>query len=170
MKASNHLAFYSVALSAIILSFAAPGAKAQQIGREVCRVVGLGQPAVEPLGDRQGHGISYTEGSCKTKDGLTAGALRTESSLLEWDGATASLVSSYGIDRGPDGSVMAFQDLDAKIEPMMDAAGKPIGWTGSGHSLVTLASGRWEALKGKTISWTARSTGPGEYEVDSTIP
>jgi hypothetical protein len=87
----------------------------------------------------------------------------------EWDGATGTLVSSYGVDRGPGGGVMAFQDVDAKIDLTMTTGGKPIGWTGSGHSIVTLASGPWEALKGKTISWTARSTGLGEYEIDSTI-
>lgn len=165
MKVSNHLAFYIIALSA--MSFAAPSAKAQDIGHEVCRAIG--GPELEPLGDRQGHAISHTDASCKTTGGLTAGALRTETSLIEWDGATATLLSSYGVDRGPSGEVMAFQDLDAKIDLTMNADGKPIGWTGSGHSIVTLASGPWAALKGKTISWTARSTGPGEYEVDSTI-
>jgi len=164
---SRHLALCIGGLSAIALSLAAPSAKAQEIGREICREVG--HTAFEPLGDRQGHAISHSEVSCKTKDGLTAGAVRTESSLFEWDGATGTLVSSYGVDRGPGGGVMAFQDVDAKIDLTMTAGGRPIGWTGSGHSIVTLASGPWEALKGKRISWTARSTGLDEYEIDSTI-
>jgi hypothetical protein len=166
MKTSHHLAIY-IGLSAVGLFLAAPGAKAQEIGREVCREIG--HTEIESLGDRQGHAISHSESSCKTKDGLTAGAVRTMSSLLEWDGTTGTLVSAYGVDRGPGGGVMAFQDLDAKIDLTVTAGGKPIGWTGSGHSIVTLAAGPWEALKGKRISWTARSTGLGEYEIDSTL-
>jgi hypothetical protein len=148
-------ALYISGLSAISFSHAAPSANAQEIGREVCREMGRTEP--DPLGDRQGHAISHTESSCKTKEGLTAGAVSTVSTLLEWDGATATLVSPYDVGRGPGGGVMAFQGVDAKIDLTMTAGGKPIGWTGSGHSIVTLSSGPLEALKGKTISWTARS-------------
>jgi hypothetical protein len=167
MKGSKHLAFYIGGLSAIALSLAAPSAKAQEVHQhEVCREIGHAAP--EPLGDRQGHAISRSESSCKITEGPTAGALVTGSWLFEWDGATATLVSAYGVDRIP-GAAMAFQGLDGKIDLTMTYGGKPIGWTGSGHSIVTLASSPWDALKGKTISWTARSTGPGEYVVDSTI-
>jgi hypothetical protein len=168
MKVSNHLALYIGGLSAVAFSLAASDAKAQDFGRELCREVG--QVAFEPLGDRQDHALSRLESSCKTKDGLTAGAVRTMTELFEWNGTTATLVSAYGVDHGPGGGVMAFQAVDAKIDATMTAGGRPIGWTGSGHSIVTLASGPWEALKGKTISWTSRSTGElGEYEIISTL-
>ena len=167
MKVSNRPAFYIGGFLAVALSLGVTSAQAQDFGREVCREIGRTVP--EPLGDRQGHAITHTESSCKTMDGLTAGAVRSENSLFEWDGTTATLVSAYGVDRGPGGGVMALQDVDAKIDLMVTAGGRPIGWSGSGHSIVTLASGPWEALKGKTISWTARSTGLGEYEVVNTL-
>lgn len=166
MTENRRLLLYIVGLSTIALALATPSANAQEVhARDVCREMGNNAP--EPLADRQGHSIFFSESSCKVMEGPTAGAVMTQSALYEWDGPTATMISAYGVDRTP-GTAVAFQGLDGKIELTM-TDGKPTGWTGSGHSIVTLATGNWASLKGKTISWTAKSTGPHEYEIDGTF-
>ena len=47
--------------------------------------------------------------------------------------------------------------------------GKPVGWEASGTGVYTLGTGTAGSLKGKTVSWTARSTGPRTYVIDNKI-
>jgi hypothetical protein len=47
--------------------------------------------------------------------------------------------------------------------------GKPSGWTASGHGIVTMGTGSWAALNGKTYEWTAKGTGPNVMEGDYTF-
>jgi len=72
-----------------------------------------------------------------------------------------------GASRTP-GATLTFQDLDGTVEVIM-TDGKPTGWKGSGHSLITLATGSAASFKGKKLEWTAKSTGPYVHEVDYTI-
>ena len=88
------------------------GATAQELhGHQVCRAVGAFTP--EQLGDREGHALSSGESSCQATEGPFAGAVVTETSMLEWDGPKAKELSGYGVARKP-GATVAFQHTDGR--------------------------------------------------------
>jgi hypothetical protein len=149
---------------AIALSAFAPGAKAQETGHEICRSIGAFTP--EQLGDREHHGLAISQESCQTIEGPTAGSVSNDITVMEWDGPRAKELSGFGVGRKP-GATIAFHDLDGQVEVMM-TDGKPTGWIATGHSIVSLATGPWAALKGRTISWTAKPAGPNVSELDYT--
>lgn len=166
MRAITYLPLCAPFALTTAFAFAAPGAAAQELhGHDVCRQVGAFAP--EPLGDRQGHALSITQDSCQTTEGPTAGAIMSSSSVLEWDGAKAKSLSAYGVARKP-GATLAFQGVDGAVDVIMND-GKPTGWTASGHTLITLATGSWASLKGKTVEWASKGTGPNISETDYTF-
>ena len=153
-------------LSAIAFALAAPSATAQELhGHQVCRIVGASAP--EQLGDREGHALSIGQTSCQVTEGPLAGAVVTETSMLEWDAPKAKELSDYGVARKP-GATQAFQHTDGTLEITM-TDGKPSGWTASGHGVVTLSTGGWASLKGKNYEWTGKGTGPNVFEADYTF-
>ena len=85
---------------------------------------------------------------------------------MEWDGPRAKELSGFGVGRKP-GATLAFQDLDGQVDVTM-ADGKPAGWIATGHAIITMATGTWAPLKGKTLSWTEKPTGPNVSETDYT--
>ncbi len=105
--------------------------------------------------------------SCQVTEGPLAGAVVTETSMLEWDGPKAKELSDYGVARKP-GATQAFQHTDGTLEVTM-TDGKPSGWTASGHGVVTLATGSWAPLNGKSYEWTGKGTGPNVFEADYTF-
>ena len=151
-------------VTAIAFAAFAPGAKAQETGHEICRSIGGFTP--EQLGDREHHALAINQESCQTTEGPTAGSVSNDITVMEWDGWRAKELSGFGVGRAP-GATIEFQDLDGQVE-VTQADGKPTGWTATGHSLVTLATGPWAPLKGRTISWTAKPTGPNVSELDYT--
>jgi hypothetical protein len=87
--------------------------------------------------------------------------------MWEWDGPKARELSGMGAARKT-GATLTFQDLDGTVEVTM-TDGKPTGWTGSGHTLITLATGSWASLKDKKVEWTAKGTGANVSEIDYTF-
>jgi hypothetical protein len=166
MKGIHHGPLYFCSLSAIVFALAAPTATAQELhGHILCRQVGAFTP--EQLGDREGHALSMTQSSCQTTEGPLAGAVQTETNMWEWDGPKAKELSAYGVARKP-GATFTFQHPDGTLEVTM-TDGKPSGWTASGHGIVTLATGSWASLNGKTYEWTGKGTGPNVFEGDYTF-
>jgi hypothetical protein len=151
-------------VTAIVFVAFGPGAKAQETGHDICRSIGGFTP--EQLGDREHHALATTQESCQTTEGPTAGSVSNNIVVMEWDGPHAKELSGFGVGRKP-GAALVFQDLDGQVEVTM-ADGKPTGWIATGHSILTLATGTWASLKGKTISWTAKPTGPNVTELDYT--
>jgi hypothetical protein len=41
-----------------------------------------------------------------------------------------------------------------------------IDWVASGKGKNTVATGAWAAVSGKTDTWTAKPTGPGQFTVE----
>jgi hypothetical protein len=166
MRGIKHLPLYFGSLSAVVFALAVPSATAQDLhGHDVCRSVGGFTP--EQLGDREGHALSITQDSCQATEGPIAGATITGTTVLEWNWPKAVSLTGYGVARKP-GSTLAFQALDGATEVMM-SDGKPTGWTASGHTTITLATGSWASLNGKKVEWTAKSTGPNASETDYTF-
>ena len=86
-------------VSAAVVAFA-PSAVAKDISKAVCQAVGAsGQP--EPLGDREGHGISVTTESCRVEGGAMDGGNMTGQVIWEWEKTNATLVSVSGVVRKP---------------------------------------------------------------------
>jgi hypothetical protein len=151
-------------LSATAFALSVPNAATAQdlYGHQVCRLVGAFAP--EQLGDLEGHALSKGESSCQATEGPWAGAVVTETNILEWDGPKAKELSGGGVARKP-GATAAFQHTDGTLELTM-TDGKPSGWTASGHGVVTLATGSWASFNGKKYEWTGKDTGPNVFEAD----
>jgi hypothetical protein len=167
MRLNRYFPFYVGCLSAIAALVFAPRASVAQeyLDRDTCQDIGGGGP--EALGDREGHSITIGEYSCKIADGPLAGAIITGSNVWEWDGTKAKLLSGYGVARKP-GSTDVFQAVDGNLELIM-SEGKPTGWTASGTTVSVLTTGSAAPIKGRTVNWTAKPTGPHEFEITSTI-
>ena len=152
------------AMAAVIFTPNMPVAQ-EYLDKDICQDTSTGGP--EPLGDREGHSISVGTYTCKTVDGPLAGATITGTNIWEWDGPKATLLSGHGVARKA-GTTEVFRVTDGKFEVIM-ADGKPTGWTATGTSNSLLTSGSAAALKGKTVSWTAKPTGPHDFEITSSI-
>jgi hypothetical protein len=163
MKKSGFLTLYCGALAAT--AFAAPAAMAQEAEHYVCQVVG--NPSREPLGDHQGHALTMEVDSCRAVDGPMAGGVMTTTSIWEWDGPKAKLISTGGIGRKP-GATTAFHSVDGSVELIL-SDGKVTGADASGHSLIDVATGSAAPAQGKTITWTSKATGPDTFEISDTV-
>ena len=156
--------------AAALLAFAAfaPSGAAQELrNHDLCRQTGTYPP--EPLGDRDGHTMSSGLDSCETVEGVTKGTIWTGYIIWEWDGPKAKELAGWGVGRKL-GATQTCQDLPEKgtIELTM-TDGKVTGWTASGQCVVTMGTGDFASMAGKTWYWNAKPTGPMTYENNSTI-
>ena len=55
--------------------------------------------------------------------------------------------------------------IDGKIS-LTVTDGKVTGWTGSGRNTYELATGSAASLAGKSTTYTAKSTGPGQFTME----
>ncbi len=158
--------YFIVSLSALALSLAITSAKAQEVNRETCQQVGSAPQ--EPIGDREGHAISTQTELCKVTEGPLKGGTRTGYTIWEWDGPKAKLLANQGAVRAPTG-FLVYEGGDGTIEMIMKD-GKPTGWTASGGGVTsTLATGSVANRLGHPGVWSAKSTGPLEWEFEYTV-
>jgi len=161
---SNLLNACGVATAIITLSATAPNAVAQEhTATFTCQ--GLGSGAPEPLGDREGHTISVNEYTCLADSGPMSGAVATGTNIWEWDGPNAVQISDSGVERKP-GATLVWRGMEGKIALTM-ADGKVTGWTGSAKGVDAIATGSAASLAGKPFTWTAKSTGPATFTIES---
>jgi len=159
----HYLNVCGVATFVIALAAAAPNAVAQENSlKYTCQDVG--NFALEPLGDREGHAISVGQFSCRAVSGPMSGALLTGSIIWEWDKTNAVLVSGSGVVRKP-GATAVYQDQEGKLALTM-ADGKVTGFIATGRVSYRVGAGEAAALAGKSFAFTAKSTGPGQYEIE----
>ena len=151
--------------TAIAFAAFAPGALAQEISKSICQAVGA-NGAPEPLGDREGHGISVTMETCRVEGGAISGGIVTGQSIWEWDKTNANMLSVSGVVRKP-GAIATYELTDGKLA-LTITDGKVTGFTASGKGRWPLATGSAASMAGKTFTYKAKSTGPGEWETDVT--
>jgi len=152
-----------LAASTLLLSAAAV---AQDLSyQSTCQSVGGSAP--EPLGDREGHAVLVAETSCRVVSGPLSGALVTATSIWEWNGTEATMLSNAGVYRMPGGELV-FRGSEGKLTLTM-ADGKVTGFTASGKGQAILATGTAAPYAGKTTNWTAKSTGPGTFSVEDKV-
>ena len=109
-------------------------------------------------------------GRLRDGGGVTKGAIWTSYGM--WEADDKGMMKDRGgwaIGRKP-GSINICQDITetGAGEPVL-TDGKVTGWTSSGQCRITVSTGDWAALAGKTWHWTATSTGPQAYEVHSEV-
>ena len=150
------------------LAFAAfaPGAVAQEI-TDTYTCLSLGAGAPEPLGDRDGHSISIGEYSCRVDSGPMSGGVVTGTGILEWDGPNAVMRSNSGVMRKP-GATVVYVGTEGKLALTM-TDGKVTGFTASGRGTNVVATGSAASVAGKSTTWTAKSTGPGQFAIEDKI-
>lgn len=163
MNESTRTILGAAALALVTATFSAM-AQAPLTQKAVCVFVGVG--AMEPIGDRAGHGLRVSPYSCLVENGPMEGAVMTGSNIYEWDGPKAVVLSGDGVGRKP-GSITSFKVTEGATALTM-TDGKVTGFAGSGKGVVNLASGSAAALKGKTYSYTARSISPVQFVIETT--
>ena len=149
--------------TAIAFAGFAPSAVAQEINYTwACLEVGSGTP--EMLGDREGHSISIAVASCRSESEPMSGAVLTGTSIWEWNGPNAVLLTGNGVIRKP-GAAVVYQNTGGTLALTM-TDGKVTGWTSSGKGAEMMATGSLAALAGKPYTWTAKPTGPGQFTIE----
>jgi hypothetical protein len=152
--------------AAITFATFAPSVVAQETTfKSTCRDVG--GFLSEPLGDREGHSISAGQYSCRVDSGPMSGGVDTGTVIYEWDKTSAVLVSGSGVVRKP-GMTVVYQDVDGKLA-LTITDGKVTGWTASGRTRWPIGTGAAASLAGKSTTWTAKSTGPGQFEAEDKV-
>jgi hypothetical protein len=153
--------------AAIAIAFAgfAPSTIAQEsTSVQTCQPVWSSAP--EPLGDREGHAILVSQGSCRIESGPLSGGVLTDVSIWEFDGAKAVRLTESGIIRKSD-AVVVINGTGGNFALTM-ADGKVTGWTASGRDNYLMATGSAAPLAGKSFTWTAKPTGPaGQLTVEA---
>lgn len=158
--------FKSVSKGATVLALTLTCALvAAQTSKSTCMNVGGGVP--EPVGDREGHAIQVSLGSCMTEGGPLDGTVMTSNTIWEADKGSMVILSADGVSRKP-GTLAAYRVTAGTLTWQMQD-GKPVGWTASGKGVYTMASGSASALAGKSFSWTGRATGPRSYVLEAKV-
>lgn len=131
--------------------------------------INTGPAVFEALGDREGHGISVVNAVCTIEGGPLDGGVSTQSVIWEGDRAkgTSTLLGGEGVTRKP-GTTAVYRNTAGTLTTVMKD-GKPAGWTASGTSLMAIAAGEAAPMNGKSISWTAKATGPRTYVIENKL-
>ena len=163
MAKLSFLCVCGVATAIVALSAAAPNAVAQENTQtSTCQDVGV--RSSEPLGDREGHMISAGAYSCRIDSGPMSGSIMTGSDVWEFDGPNAVMLSDSAVVRKL-GAIVVYRGTEGKLALTM-VDGKVTGWTAEGKGHLPLATGSAASAAGKSESWTAKSTGPGQFTID----
>lgn len=154
--------FRCLTAAAFLLVGAGAFAQTADSYRLICNNVGNNAP--EALGDREGHAISVSDYACRVEGSSSDGGLLTGRTIYEWDKTNAVGLTGSGVTRKP-GATTSYINTETKAALTM-VDGKPAGVSGSGRGHYTMATGSAAALKGKSYSFTFKSTGPGQFVVD----
>jgi hypothetical protein len=158
----------SCGLAAVVLPFAAfaPSAIAQEVSKFSCQTVG-GSNTPEPLGDREGHGITVTTASCRIVGGVLDGSLLTAQEIWEWDGTNAKMLLESGVFRKP-GPIATYELTEGKLALTM-TDGKVTGFTASGKGRYPTATGTAASVAGKSWTWKSWPSGAGQWAGEATL-
>jgi hypothetical protein len=152
-----------IATANAFAAFASSAVAQETTFTSTCQGIGSGAP--EPLGDREGHSIQTSQGSCHVDSGPMSGGILTTTDIWEWDGPNAVLLSGSGVCRKP-GATLVVVDTGAKLALTM-VDGKVTGWTASGRGTNVVATGSAASMAGKSYTFTAKPTGPGQFTVET---
>lgn len=153
-------------LAAVAFATFGPEAGAQEtLTRYICQGVGAGAP--ETLGDRDHHLISTDQISCRVASGPMSGGVLTGTTIWEWNGPNAVLISGNGIVR-KEGATVVYVQTEGKVA-VTYADGKMTGFTASGKGRIAVATGAAASEAGKVTTWTVAPTGLRQMTVEEQI-
>lgn len=156
----------SVAASVIVAALSlSSAAQSQTLEKSVCTFIGVNPQ--EQLNDREGHAISISQFSCRAEGGVLDGSVMTGSQIYEWNGVNAVGHAGYGVYRKPGATVVYVNDEMKNMLVLKD--GKVTGFAASGRGHYPLATGTAASLTGKTYTYTAKPTGPGQFLIEAKV-
>ena len=126
----------------------------------------IGAASRETL-DKDARAVGTAQYSCRASGGALDNSVITGINVVEWNGPNGVAVAGYGTARKPTGMAV-FTLIDMKVSVVMKD-GKPVGLTSSGKAKFTLTSGEANPLLGKSFSFSTKVTGPGQFDIDSTL-
>lgn len=127
-----------------------------------------GNSPPEALGDRPGHSISVSEMTCRVEGGpLDGGGVMTGTQVYEWEGVKGVGKAGFGVIRSPSGKIVYVNTEMTNTLTMTD--GKVTGFVVTGRGYYPVATGTAQAFVGKTYSFITKSTGPGQFTIESTV-
>ena len=157
-----------IATAAIAFAGFTPVAVAQETAfKMTCRAVG--EAAFEPLGDPEGHWLSVEDESCGVELGLLSGAVETGRVVWEeaHDKTNAVLVEGGGVIRKV-GFTTVYRLTEGK-RALVISDGKVVGVTATGRGAYAAAVGSAASLAGKSFTFSAKTTGPGQWEIEGKV-
>ncbi|MEJ6022287.1 hypothetical protein [Ramlibacter sp. PS4R-6] len=129
--------------------------------------MGVGASPPEALAGREGQTFSVGNYVCNAESGPLEGATFTGSNIWHWNSGNATFVSGNGVARKP-GAQAVYETTTGKMKLLMNG-NQVVGFEGEGKGIYRVATGSAAALEGKTVSYKFKSTGPGRFEVVSTV-
>jgi hypothetical protein len=124
---------------------------------------------LEPLGDREGHAITANRYTCSVDSGPMSGGVLTGWNIWEWDGLNAVQRSNFSVIRKP-GATLVWVGTGGKLSGQtMKADGKVTSFIASGQGTYVEATGSAPSLVGKSDTWTAKSTVPGNFTIENKV-
>lgn len=160
--ASVAVALVSTGLTAIPASVLAQTSVPYKVH---CMAVGNSPP--EALGDRPGHSIVVSQYTCKVEGGPLDGGVMTGTHVTEWDGVNGVGNAGFGVTRTGGGKAVYFNTEMKSTLTMTD--GKVTGFVAAGRGHYPIAVGTASSLVGKTYSYVSKSTGPGQFIIETTL-
>jgi hypothetical protein len=98
-----------------------------------------------------------------------SGGVLTGRNIWEWDGPNAVQRSNFSVTRKP-GATLVWVGTGGKLSGQtMKADGKVTSFIASGQGNYVEATGSAPSLAGKSDTWTAKSTVPGQFTLENKV-
>ena len=127
----------------------------------------IGGNAPEVLDSKQGHSVSNNDFVCRIDGGLLDNGWATGHQVYEFVGPKGVGRAGMGVARHPNGVAVWVNEVMTNDLQLQD--GKVAGFHATGKGRYTMASGAAKELDGRTYSYVARPTGPGQFDIDVTV-
>jgi len=131
--------------------------------KSICQSVDEGAP--QQIGDREGHMMAIYNVTCHVVEGQPSGGVSSGKVIIEWDKTHATLIAGGGVLRSAS-ATSVFQNLEESGDATV-ADGKVTGFSSSGRGKVIWAIGTAASAIGKTYTYTTKSAGSGQIEVET---
>lgn len=162
----NGIVRLSVSTATAILALHSGAVCAQSTtSKSSCTV--MGATYLEPVGDRDGHSLQTSVANCRIEGGDFDGAVSSLHTVWEQDKLNGNVLSGDGVLRKP-GAMASYRQISGQRTYVLKD-GKVVGWTATGKAIYNLASGGFAAYAGKSFTWSARSTMPGQFAIETAM-
>jgi hypothetical protein len=131
----------------------------------VCIAVGSSAPEV--LDSKQGHSVADNNFACRIDGGPLDKGWATGHQVYEFFGPKGVGKAGIGVARHPNGVAVWVNETMQNDLQLQD--GKVVGFHASGKGKYSMAAGAAKELEGRTYSYVAQPTGPGQFNIEVSI-